>query len=97
MPELDTDIIVKKDRRNKKIWLHGLMSAFIGGSATAIYTGGAAMIFKHGWQETIETTLGAWLIAGLVSAAAYLKQSPVPKLEELNEDENTTPISNPIK
>lgn len=60
-----------------KMWLNGLIAAFVGGAANAItlividpvrfniYTGGKDL-------------LGASVVSGLVSAAFFLKKSPVP-------------------
>ena len=58
-------------------WLHGLISAFIGGAATAISTCVVApekFNFGTGWKNLL--TVSA--ISGIVTVAAYLKQSPLP-------------------
>jgi hypothetical protein len=77
---LDTDIITKERRVNFRIWMHGLGAAFIGGFATAGYSAAATLVFNHGWREAVEVACGAWIIAGLTSSFAYLKQSPLPPL-----------------
>jgi hypothetical protein len=61
-----------------KKWLHGLAAAFIGGAAA----GGVAMIQD---PATFNFTADGWLklasvcfVAGVVTAFAYLTQSPLP-------------------
>jgi len=59
-------------------WIHGLVSAFVGGAAASITAGVIA-------PESFNTTNGGlqklgllMLVSGFVTAAAYLKQSPIP-------------------
>lgn len=58
-------------------WAHGLGSAFIGGSATAI-----TVIIVDPLQFNIhaglKNLLTAALVSGVVNAAFYLKKSPLP-------------------
>lgn len=85
----ETDIITKERRVNFRVWLHGVGAAFIGGFATAGYSAIATLAFNHGWREALETACGAWIVAGVVSAMAYLKQSPLPPLpKEWNSGES---------
>lgn len=67
--------------KNPTVWIHGLISALIGGCATSISTivvapdqfnldGGLANVGKVA------------LVSGIVAAAMYLKQSPLPPIEE---------------
>lgn len=67
--------------KNPSVWIHGLISALIGGAATSISTivvapeqfnlaGGLANVGKVA------------LVSGIVAAAMYLKQSPLPQIEE---------------
>ena len=68
-----------------KIWVHGLVAAFIGGAASAIGSGFASMVsdpahfnLGAGLGPTFRLMGSAALISGMITAAAYLKQSPVP-------------------
>jgi hypothetical protein len=66
---------------NPKAWAHGLVSAFITGSTTAI----TASIVKPeafnlgaGFHDLLKLAV----VAGIVGAAAYLKNSPLPAIKE---------------
>lgn len=66
-------------------WLHGLVAAFIAGGASAITTGIAApainpQAFNFGAQlGPLAKLAGAlFIVNGVLAAAAYLKQSPIP-------------------
>jgi hypothetical protein len=69
-----------------RIWIHGLVAAFVGGAASAISSGLASMVsdpahFNLGtgfWVTTKLMGITA-ILSGIITAAAYLKQSPVPK------------------
>ncbi|QEE30790.1 hypothetical protein FTW19_23990 [Terriglobus albidus] len=69
--------------KNMRLWLHGLGAAFIGGAATSLAT-----ILVDSEKFNIDTLLGLQhlavvaIVAGIVSAAGYLKQSPLPAVEE---------------
>lgn len=65
---------------NWRVWLHGLIAAFIGGGANAI---AAAAIAPDEFNlNTGLRKLGIlFLVSGILNAAGYLKQSPVPKIE----------------
>jgi hypothetical protein len=59
-------------------WLLGLLSAVIGGAATAIsmvVVDPMTYNIHEGWNKLLEVAI----VSGVVSAAFYLKQSPVPK------------------
>jgi hypothetical protein len=65
---------------NWKVWLHGLISAVIGGAAAAVTT----MIVAPDQFNLFDPTarqrlLAVILVSAILSAAAYLKQSPLPK------------------
>jgi len=68
--------------KNTRLWLHGLGAAFIGGAATSLAT-----ILVDSERFNIGTFLGLQhlavvaVVAGIVSAAGYLKQSPLPPAE----------------
>ncbi len=76
----DTEIIKKESRINRKVWFHGLAAAFIGGLAAAGSTGAAALTLGDGPKKSLELAAVSWVVAGVTSAFAYLKQSPVPPL-----------------
>jgi hypothetical protein len=70
-----------------EIWLHGLVGAFIGGAAGAVSSGFGSMIvdpehfnLSAGLGHTMELMGTVAFINGIITAAAYLKQSPVPPL-----------------
>ena len=68
----------------KQMWLHGLVAAFVGGSANMVTSGLALMLinpeqFNLG-PALVHTLLSVFVLAaisGLQTAAAYLKQSPL--------------------
>lgn len=63
-----------------RTWLRGLIGASIGGSANAItllVVDPMKFNLADGWKNL----LSAVVISGVVSAALYLKQSPVPPEE----------------
>ena len=70
-------------------WLYGLAAAFIGGGATAV-TGGVSVsaisptTFNFGDQlvPTMKLMVVLFLLNGVLSAFAYLKQSPLPAEEK---------------
>lgn len=72
--------------RNWRVWLHGLLAAFIGGGASAVTAGVVAPAILpqslnfHGQIVPLLQLCGAlFLVNGLLSAFAYLKQSPLPE------------------
>lgn len=66
-----------------KPWLYGLAYAFIGGGAGAM---GVGVIdpehFSPFVKDGLKHLAEAFVLPGLFSVYAYLKQSPLPKLEE---------------
>ena len=69
-----------------KHWLLGLVAAFIGGGASALTAGVSAIgidpdhfNLQHGMTHTLELMGTVFLISGAMAAAAFLKQSPVPR------------------
>lgn len=67
--------------KNPSIWLHGLISAFISGTAVSI----GCLIAEpatFNLEKGLVVTLKVALVSGIVSAAAYLKQSPLPPIIE---------------
>jgi len=71
-------------------WVYGICSGFVGGMAGAL-DGGLALIvispedFNLGPQlkKTLVTMLVLGILTGLKIAFAYLKQSPLPPIEEV--------------
>lgn len=70
-------------------WLYGLVSGFIGGGAGALGAGFAGVYTdpEHfspaGGVHHLLTLMGVtFLISGIITAAAYLKQSPLPPVEK---------------
>jgi hypothetical protein len=68
--------------QNTRLWLHGLGAAFIGGGATSLST---VLVAPDRFNMTslsgFEHLLTVAIVAGIVSAAGYLKQSPLPSLQ----------------
>lgn len=79
---------------NTKIWLHGLGAAFIGAAASSI---GPMLVAPDRFNLTsvagLRSVALASIISGVVSAAAYLKTSPLPPL--LGPGDKAT-VQNPI-
>lgn len=67
---------------NTRIWLHGLGAAFIGGAGTSLAT-----IVVDSSKFNLTTLIGfghvliVAVVAGLISAGGYLKQSPLPSMQ----------------
>ncbi len=62
---------------NWQLWLKGLISAIIGGAANAV----TLMILEpatFNFQDGGHRLLNFSLVSALISAALYLKQSPLP-------------------
>lgn len=68
-----------------QFWLYGLLSAVIGGSTTAI---AAKMVLPNAIVDFNDMWKLA-LTSGLINAAFFLKQSPLPK--QSNGDTELTP------
>lgn len=66
---------------NLEAWLHGLFSAFITGGAGAL---GAAIIKPEDFNLSAGFS-NLWKMAlwsGIIGAATYLKQSPLPAIQD---------------
>lgn len=79
-----------------RLWIHGLGATVIGGSASAgaawLSTVAAKAAGVTGVQELNAKSLGIILISsGLLNAFLYLKQSPLPALENETTTEPTKP------
>lgn len=69
-----------------KIWIEGLLAALIGGAANAVTVIVVdPLAFNLG--EGLPKLLQVVAVGAIVAAAAYLKQSPIPKTEEKEETE----------
>jgi hypothetical protein len=65
---------------NWKFWLHGLLSAFITGAASAA----CSVVIKpdvFNFGAGLHDLLKMAACAGIVGAFAYLKQSPLPAIQ----------------
>lgn len=72
-------------------WLYGLISGFIGGGAGALTAGLSAMGITpesynlgstaHGLRHLLALMGATFLLSGIVTVAAFLKQSPLPAVE----------------
>jgi hypothetical protein len=66
-------------------WLYGLVGGFIGGGATALISWLGMAAAKANGVDIPELNLKAYeiifLSGGIMAAAAYLKQSPLPNIE----------------
>ena len=85
-----------------KLWLHGLIAAFIGGGASAITSGFVAsqlmpdrVNLGAGLFLTLKLIGATFVISGVLSAAAYLKQSPVPNDWDGTDRRGETPPAPP--
>lgn len=72
---------------NTRTWLHGLIAAFLGGGASALTSVFAGMQIApqtfntlSDWNtaQVFKLATITFLVNGTLSAAAYLKQSPLP-------------------
>lgn len=68
-------------------WLHGVIASFIGGGASAIVSGLTSVGFApdkfnlsdlKGFGHLVGMMAANFIVTGLLSAAFYLKQSPMP-------------------
>jgi hypothetical protein len=64
-----------------RFWAHGLIAAAIGGGANAV-TLIVVDPLKFNLQDGWRNLLTAVLVSGLVAAALYLKQSPLPEVKD---------------
>ncbi len=82
------------------LWLYGLMSAFIGGGATALSTGTAVSMIdpeKFNIQNPrplLLMLLVTFVASGFAPFFAYLKQHPLPSIRTV-ETKTTTLQENP--
>ena len=75
------------------LWLYGLWSAFVGGGAGAIGSGVAAstMNLTKSPHDTLVLMGWTFLITGIISAAAYLKEHPAPQWDSSQPDRRQPP------
>jgi hypothetical protein len=64
------------------VWLHGLFSAFIGGSVTVVADVVTDALMDGSVVLNLKKLGLKALVGGAVLAAAYLRKSPLPELEE---------------
>lgn len=84
-------------------WIYGLVGGFIGGGSSSVVAGALSIgiapdKFNLGDHigNTVKMLLGCFILNGIVSAALWLKQKPLPDIEtEITE--TTTVIEQPQK
>jgi hypothetical protein len=78
-------------KRTTRIWIHKLAAAFIGGGASAITSGLVGMGFAPdkfnltefaGIKHLLLLMLANFVVSGFLSAMFYLKQAPLPPIDE---------------
>ena len=62
-----------------KIWAHGIIAGFICGAAGGFGAAVGALAIGDPLNHGLQIAGVAALFSGIVGAAGYLKQSPVPK------------------
>ncbi len=67
---------------NLRTWIHGLVAAFIGGAAASVTNLIVAPESFNMTPEGLKKLGWAVLASGVVAAALYLKQSPLPPAEK---------------
>ncbi len=76
--------MVKHKKLDWQSWLYGLGGGVIGGAATSIVTlVGGQVVGAAAFTPRQLVTVG--VISAIVNAALYLKQSPLPKVVEIDE------------
>lgn len=86
----DTEIYKKKWWHNVETWLHGLVSAAIGGGSAAV----AALVVTPetvNLKDGLHKLLELFLASAIVGVALFLKQSPVPQLPDAPEPQYQPP------
>lgn len=80
------------------VWFRGLLAAFIGGGAASVASGVISIAqtpeeynLKGGLHNLLVMVGGTFGVSGIISAMAYLKQSPLPELEEFDTTFTTKP------
>lgn len=76
-----------------RAWLHGLLAAFIGAFASSA---GAILVAPDRFNLTsvlgLRNVALSSIISGFVAAMAYLKQSPLPPLDQKVTEEKTSTL-----
>lgn len=76
--------MVKHKKLDWQSWLYGLFAGIIGGAATSIVTiAGGQMVGAATFTPRQLITVG--VISAIINAAMFLKQSPLPKVIEVDE------------
>ena len=75
--------------KNPLVWLHGLLAAFINGGSSAVVAAFTATMISPetfnagaGLTNVLKMAGGVFVASGAMGAASYLKQSPLPTIEE---------------
>lgn len=89
-------------RLNWGQWLYGLVSGFIGGGAGSLGAGFGGMYTDpdhfnpaKGFRHLFVLMGVTFLFSGVITAAAYLKQSPLPAAREIWTDEQRAKANQP--
>ena len=69
-----------------KIWIEGLLAALVGGGANAV-TVIVVDPLNFNLGDGLPKLLQVVAVGAIVAAAAFLKQSPIPKAEQKEETE----------
>lgn len=75
-----------KNLKSFRTWVHGLGAAFIGGGATALGSWGGLTLAKAAGMDVPVLNFTAiktiFVFGALTNVVAYLKQSPLPPIED---------------
>lgn len=69
--------------KNPATWAWGLGAAFVGGASATIADVGADLILEGSVTLNLQKLGMKALVMGAITAALYLKQSPLPVIEEV--------------
>lgn len=69
-------------------WVRGLLSAFIGGGASAVTSGIVVSLkdpvhYAPGTLDFFQLVFAVFAMSGLVSAMTFLRQRPIPELKQV--------------
>lgn len=85
-------------------WLYGLLAALIGGGASALVTMvGVNVIDPKDWNfadhpaHMLELMVFCFIFNGIITAAGYLKNSPLPQVETMTQSTNIQPVGDGVK
>lgn len=89
---------------NWEVWLYGLFAALIGGGASAIVAMvGVNVIDPKDWNfidhpgHMLALMLFCFIFNGIITAAGYLKNSPLPQIEKTEKTTSIQPSGEGVK